>query len=236
MPSFMTDATKHGATVLLGGGPLTSAEHKGYFIQPTVLSLPSPATTTTSSSTSDPSSASTSPSSANDTDTPLLMNREETFAPVLGLTRFQSEAQALSLANSSDVGLGSFVITQDIARSWRVAEALDVGMVGVNLGLLSAAESQFGGVKGSGVGTEGGRHGIEGAYTLVVGAGGSWGIVGFALALAPPSLVPVVSRVFGSFVPGCFSGSVTPFPQRCRPLLSPTSSIATGFSHLDQSR
>lgn len=91
----------------------------------------------------------------------MLTTREETFAPVVGLYAFDTEEQVLEWANDCDVGLGSFIQTENIARMWRVAEALEVGMVGVNLGLLSASESQFGGVKESGYGTEGGRHGIE---------------------------------------------------------------------------
>lgn len=96
----------------------------------------------------------------------MLITREETFAPVVGLFRFETEEEAIDLANDCDVGLGSFVCTSDIARMWRVGEALEVGMVGVNLGLLSACESPFGGVKESGFGREGGLHGIE-EYTAV---------------------------------------------------------------------
>jgi len=80
---------------------------------------------------------------------------------VLALYPFETEAEVIDLANDSDVGLGSFIQTRDIARMWRVAEELEVGMVGVNLGLLSACESPFGGVKESGYGREGGRQGIE---------------------------------------------------------------------------
>lgn len=72
--------------------------------------------------------------------------------------RFDSEEEAIRLANDCEVGLGGFIITESIPRSWRVTEALEVGMVGVNLGLLSACESPFGGVKESG---DGGRQGIQ---------------------------------------------------------------------------
>jgi succinate-semialdehyde dehydrogenase/glutarate-semialdehyde dehydrogenase len=74
-----------------------------------------------------------------------LTTREEVFAPVVALYRFKTEEEVIEIANDCDVGLGSFIITENIARSWRVAEALEVGMVGVNLGLLSACESPFGG-------------------------------------------------------------------------------------------
>lgn len=91
----------------------------------------------------------------------MITTHEETFAPVVGLYEFDTEEEAIEMANDCDVGLGSFIITESIPRSWRVTEALEVGMVGVNLGLLSACESPFGGVKESGYGREGGRQGIE---------------------------------------------------------------------------
>ena len=91
----------------------------------------------------------------------MITTREETFAPVVGLYEFGTEEEVIGMANDCDVGLGSFIITESIPRSWRVTEALEVGMVGVNLGLLSACESPFGGVKESGYGREGGRQGIE---------------------------------------------------------------------------
>lgn len=74
-----------------------------------------------------------------------LTTREEVFAPVVALYRFKTEDEVIEIANDCDVGLGSFIITENISRSWRVAEALEVGMVGVNLGMLSACESPFGG-------------------------------------------------------------------------------------------
>jgi succinate-semialdehyde dehydrogenase / glutarate-semialdehyde dehydrogenase len=91
----------------------------------------------------------------------MLTTREETFAPVVGLYEFETEEEAIEMANDCDVGLGSFIVTESIPRMWRVSEALEVGMVGVNLGLISACEAPFGGVKGSGYGREGGRQGIE---------------------------------------------------------------------------
>lgn len=91
----------------------------------------------------------------------MLTTREETFAPVVGLYKFETEEEAIDMANDCDVGLGAFIVTESIPRSWRVTEALEVGMVGVNLGLLSACESPFGGVKESGYGREGGRQGIQ---------------------------------------------------------------------------
>lgn len=87
--------------------------------------------------------------------------QEEAFAPIVPLYRFDTEEEAIKLANDTDVGLGSFIVTESVSRQWRVTEALEVGMVGVNLGLLSACENPFGGVKESGYGREGGRQGIE---------------------------------------------------------------------------
>lgn len=69
-----------------------------------------------------------------------ITTREETFAPVVALYKFKTEEEVIDLANDCDVGLGSFVITQSMPRMWRVAEALEVGMVGINVGVLSASE------------------------------------------------------------------------------------------------
>ncbi|CZT16869.1 uncharacterized protein RCC_02704 [Ramularia collo-cygni] len=88
------------------------------------------------------------------------------FAPVVALYRFETEEEVISRVNDCEVGLGSFIVTESMARMWRVAENLEVGMVGVNQGLLSACESPFGGVKESGYGREGGRQGIEEYLTV----------------------------------------------------------------------
>jgi succinate-semialdehyde dehydrogenase / glutarate-semialdehyde dehydrogenase len=95
-----------------------------------------------------------------------ITSTEETFAPVVPLYKFETEEEVLKLANSVDVGLGSFIMTENMPRMWRVAEALEVGMVGINIGMLSACENPFGGVKQSGFGREGGRQGIEEYLTL----------------------------------------------------------------------
>jgi succinate-semialdehyde dehydrogenase/glutarate-semialdehyde dehydrogenase len=96
----------------------------------------------------------------------MLTTREETFAPVVALYEFDTEEDAIKMANDCEVGLGAFIVTESIPRSWRVTEALEVGMVGVNLGLLSACESPFGGVKESGYGRKGGRQGIQEYLTV----------------------------------------------------------------------
>lgn len=118
--------------MVLGGGSVKNVP--GYFFQPTIIT----------GMTDD-----------------MVITREETFAPVIGLYKFSSEEEVISRANNCDVGLGGFVCTENMARMWRVTEALEVGMVGVNLGMLSACESPFGGIKESGYGREGGRHGID---------------------------------------------------------------------------
>ncbi|KAL3451981.1 Aldehyde/histidinol dehydrogenase [Aspergillus insuetus] len=129
----INDAKANGASILLGGSACQPDNLQGYFIQPTVLSGML---------------------------TKSLTTREEVLAPVVALYPFKTEEEVVAQANDCDVGLGSFIVTESMPRIWRVAEGLGVGMVGVNLGILSACESPFGGVKESGYGREGGRHGI----------------------------------------------------------------------------
>ncbi|MGC2413315.1 MAG: NADP-dependent succinate-semialdehyde dehydrogenase [Stellaceae bacterium] len=91
----------------------------------------------------------------------MLMAREETFGPVAPLFRFKTEAEAIHLANDTEFGLASYFYGRDIGRVWRVAEALDYGMVGINTGIISTEVAPFGGVKESGLGREGSKYGIE---------------------------------------------------------------------------
>ncbi|KAM9722876.1 LOW QUALITY PROTEIN: succinate-semialdehyde dehydrogenase, mitochondrial [Menidia menidia] len=93
--------------------------------------------------------------------TDMLCTREETFGPLVPVIRFDSEEEALAVANASNVGLAGYFYSQDVSQIWRVAEALEVGMVGANEGLLSTPEASFGGVKESGLGREGSKYGIE---------------------------------------------------------------------------
>ncbi|KAH8807136.1 succinate-semialdehyde dehydrogenase [Xylogone sp. PMI_703] len=130
--THIEEAKAKGRKVILGGSRVEGS--KGYFITPTII-------------TSMPRGTITS--------------REEVFGPVIPLYKFGTEEEVIELANSVEVGLGSFIMTSSMPRQWRVAEALEVGLVGVNIGLLSAAENPFGGVKQSGFGKEGGREGID---------------------------------------------------------------------------
>ena len=86
---------------------------------------------------------------------------EETFGPVAPVFRFETEAEALALANATHSGLAAYAFTRDIDRAWRVSEGLETGMVGLNSGIVSTETAPFGGIKESGLGREGSRHGIE---------------------------------------------------------------------------
>jgi succinate-semialdehyde dehydrogenase/glutarate-semialdehyde dehydrogenase len=91
----------------------------------------------------------------------MLCAREETFGPVAPVFRFKTEAEAIELANNTEFGLASYFYSRDVGRIFRVGEALEYGMVGINTGLISTAEVPFGGVKQSGLGREGAHHGID---------------------------------------------------------------------------
>jgi succinate-semialdehyde dehydrogenase/glutarate-semialdehyde dehydrogenase len=91
----------------------------------------------------------------------MVLAREETFGPVAPLFRFETEADVIRLANATEFGLASYFYAKDMSRVFRVAEALDYGMVGINTGLISTEVAPFGGVKQSGFGREGSKYGIE---------------------------------------------------------------------------
>ena len=125
------DAVKLGAKVHLGGKRHALG---GTFFEPTIL-VDVPAT--------------------------ARLMREETFGPVAPLIRFSTTEEVIALANDTEFGLASYFYTRDIGRAWRVAEALECGMVGINEGLISTEVAPFGGVKQSGMGREGSKYGIE---------------------------------------------------------------------------
>ena len=91
----------------------------------------------------------------------MKLAREETFGPLAGVIRFKDEAEAIALANESEFGLAAYFYARDLGRVWRVAEALESGIVGINTGLISTEVAPFGGVKMSGLGREGSRHGLD---------------------------------------------------------------------------
>jgi succinate-semialdehyde dehydrogenase/glutarate-semialdehyde dehydrogenase len=128
---LVEDAVGKGATVLTGG---ETVGDRGHFYAPTVLT--------------------------DITDDATLL-REEIFGPVAPVKTFATEEEAVAAANDSEFGLVAYVFTNDVKRSLRVVEALDVGMVGLNRGLVSNPAAEFGGVKESGFGREGGREGID---------------------------------------------------------------------------
>ena len=127
----VADAVAKGATVAVGG---KSHALGGTFYEATVLTGVTPE---------------------------MAVAREETFGPVAPLFRFTDEADVIAQANDTEFGLASYFYARDMARVFRVAEALEYGMVGVNTGLISTAEAPFGGVKLSGLGREGSSHGIQ---------------------------------------------------------------------------
>jgi succinate-semialdehyde dehydrogenase / glutarate-semialdehyde dehydrogenase len=129
--SHIADAVKGGARVVTGGKRHALG---GTFFEPTVLANVAP---------------------------DALVANEETFGPLAPVFRFKDEAEVIKLANNSPFGLASYFYARDLGRVWRVAEALESGMVGVNTGLITTEVAPFGGVKESGLGREGSRHGME---------------------------------------------------------------------------
>ncbi len=103
----------------------------------------------------------------------MLVAHEETFGPLAALFRFSSEEEVVARANATDFGLAAYCYTQSLARAWRMSEALESGIVGINEGLISTTLAPFGGVKESGLGREGAKHGLEEylevKYTLMGG-------------------------------------------------------------------
>lgn len=101
------------------------------------------------------------PTVLSDVSTQSLIAREETFGPVVSLFRFKNEKEAIELANNTEFGLAAYFYSQDIHRCWRVAEQIESGMVGINTGMVSTASAPFGGIKQSGIGREGSKHGLD---------------------------------------------------------------------------
>jgi succinate-semialdehyde dehydrogenase/glutarate-semialdehyde dehydrogenase len=127
----IADAVGHGARVVCGGSRHALG---GTFFEPTILA---------------------------DVTTSMKVAREETFGPVAPLFRFHEEAEAVAMANATEFGLAAYFYSRDIGRCWRVAEALEYGMVGINEGIISTELAPFGGVKESGLGREGSKYGLD---------------------------------------------------------------------------
>ena len=129
--AHVADAVAHGARILTGG---KRHARGGGFFEPTVLA---------------------------DVTTDMRVAREETFGPVAPLFRFADEAEAVEMANATEYGLAAYFYSRDVARCFRVGEALEYGMIGINTGLISNEVAPFGGVKQSGIGREGSKHGLD---------------------------------------------------------------------------
>jgi succinate-semialdehyde dehydrogenase/glutarate-semialdehyde dehydrogenase len=133
--SHVRDAIAHGARALVGGERVRNeiADGPNYYA-PTVLADATPE---------------------------MDLAHEETFGPVAPLFRFSDEDEVVRLANDTPFGLATYFYTRDIGRAWRVGERLQSGLVGVNEGVLASEAAPFGGVKESGYGREGSRHGLD---------------------------------------------------------------------------
>lgn len=127
----IADAIGKGARIVLGG---KRHELGGTFFQPTILA---------------------------DVTSAMAVAREETFGPVAPLFRFKTDADAIRMANDTAFGLAAYFYSRDVGRVWRIAEALEYGIIGINTGLISTAVAPFGGMKESGIGREGSRYGID---------------------------------------------------------------------------
>src|SRR5687768_8389998 len=127
----ISDALAKGARVLTGG---KRHDKGGQYFQPTVLA---------------------------DVKTDMKVTHEETFGPVAPLYRFETEQELLKLANNTEYGLAAYFYSRDVGRVWRVAEGLEAGIVGINVGIISTEVAPFGGVKESGIGREGSKYGME---------------------------------------------------------------------------
>ncbi|XP_065618135.1 succinate-semialdehyde dehydrogenase, mitochondrial-like [Quercus suber] len=101
------------------------------------------------------------PTVIGDVKSEMLLSREEVFGPVAPLLLFKTEEEAIRLANDTNAGLAAYIFTNGIQRSWRVSEALEYGLVGINEGIISTEVAPFGGVKQSGLGREGSKYGMD---------------------------------------------------------------------------
>jgi succinate-semialdehyde dehydrogenase / glutarate-semialdehyde dehydrogenase len=142
---LLADAVSHGARIVSGGKRHALG---GTFFEPTIVA---------------------------DVTNDMAIAREEIFGPVATLFRFDTESDAVRIANDTEFGLAAYFYTRDLGRAIRVAEALEYGIVGVNEGIISTENAPFGGIKESGIGREGSKYGIEDfvelKYVLLGGIG-----------------------------------------------------------------
>ena len=152
--AHVADAVSKGARVLTGGARV---------FPPGTTTATATATPGDSGSGSGSSGGGTfyAPTVLTKCSADMRVFREETFGPVAPIATFETEAEAIAAANDTPAGLASYVYTRDVGRLWRVGESLRFGIVGANTGLISTAGAPFGGVKESGVGREGGKHGMD---------------------------------------------------------------------------
>ena len=135
----ITDALSKGAKVEFGGIPEDHSTEKGFFCPPTVIS---------------------------GVTAEMVVSNDESFGPLAPIFEFSTEEEVLRLANDTEFGLAGYFFTRDISKAHRVAQGLQVGMVGVNTGKISAAEAPFGGIKESGYGREGSLYGLDEYQTI----------------------------------------------------------------------
>lgn len=131
--AHVQDALEHGGELVFGGRRPSSFGN-GYFFEPTIIK---------------------------NATTDMAVAREETFGPLAAIFSFKDEEEVIHLANNTPFGLASYFFSRDLHRVLRVANALEAGMIGVNTGAISAAETPFGGIKQSGFGREGSKYGLE---------------------------------------------------------------------------
>ena len=129
--AHIADAVAKGARLVAGGG---RHDLGGTFFEPTILADVTPG---------------------------MAVAREETFGPLAPVFRFKTDEQAVQMANDTEFGLAAYFYARDVGRVWRIAEALEYGILGINTGIISTEVAPFGGVKESGIGREGSKYGIE---------------------------------------------------------------------------